>query len=50
MVTRPIETHPTELSVDQARQGETGHGVRFVLMGGLILAIFAMAAAMAFAR
>ena len=38
-----IEGHPIELSVTDARQGETGHGVRYVLGWGLALALLAMA-------
>jgi hypothetical protein len=45
-----MASHRIEVTSDRVRQGETGHGVRFVLLGGLILAIFAMAAVMAFAR
>jgi hypothetical protein len=40
----------TEISSDHARQGETGHGVRYVLIVSLLLAIIAMGLALAFAR
>jgi hypothetical protein len=40
----------TEIQSDQARGGETGHGVRYVLAISLGLAIFAMAMALTFAR
>ena len=40
----------TEIQSDQARGGETGHGVRYVLIFSLALAIFAMALALTFAR
>jgi hypothetical protein len=42
--------HPTERDVDQARQGETGHGVRFVLAASLVLALLAMLLVLSFAR
>ena len=38
-----------ELSTDQARQGETGHHVRYVLAIGTILAVAALAMAVMFA-
>jgi hypothetical protein len=41
---------PIQISSDHARQGETGHGVRYVLAASLFLAIFAMASVLAFAR
>jgi hypothetical protein len=33
----------TELTTDQARQGETGHHVRYVLMFGTMLVVAAFA-------
>jgi hypothetical protein len=45
-----MASHPTELSVTEARQGETGHGVRYVLGCGLALALLAMAIILAFGR
>jgi len=33
----------TELSTDNVRQGETGHHVRYILMFGTGLAVFAFA-------
>ena len=33
----------TELSTDSARQGETGHHVRYILMFGTGLVVFAFA-------
>jgi hypothetical protein len=41
--------HRSELSVDRVRQGETGHGVRFVLGYSLALAIVAIGLAFALA-
>jgi hypothetical protein len=38
-----------ELSTDQARQGETGHHVRYVLAIGTVLAVAALAMAVIFA-
>ena len=37
-----MQTNRTELSADQARQGVTGHGVRYVLIFGLLGAILAL--------
>ena len=39
-----------ELSADAARQGVTGHGVRYVLGFGLLLAIFSLGTVLMFAR
>ena len=36
-----MEPKITELSVDDARQGVTGHGVRYVLGFGLLFAVLA---------
>ena len=38
-----------ELTTDQARQGETGHHVRYVLAIGTVLAVAALAMAVIFA-
>jgi hypothetical protein len=40
----------TELSTDSARQGETGHHVRYILMfgTGLVIVAFAVIAMIAF--
>jgi hypothetical protein len=40
--------HRTTLSSQDARQGDTGHGVRYVLGIGLALAILAMIGVMTF--
>jgi hypothetical protein len=45
-----MAVHPIELTAVRARQGETGHGVRYVLGYGLALAIVAMAIVLTFAR
>jgi hypothetical protein len=45
-----VASHPTELNVTEARQGETGHGVRYVLGYGLALALLAMVFMLAFAH
>jgi hypothetical protein len=37
-------------SADDARQGVTGHNVRYVLFWGIILAVFALGTAAYFAR
>ena len=37
-----MPTSQTEISMQKARQGETGHGVRYVLAFGLALAVCAM--------
>ena len=42
--------HPIQLDEVKARQGETGHGVRYVLGFGLALALTAMMAMLVFAR
>jgi hypothetical protein len=39
----------TDLTTDEARQGETGHGVRYMLGYGLVLAVIAMGLAAMFA-
>lgn len=44
-----MTVHRSKLSVDRVRQGETGHGVRFVLGYSLTLAIVAMGLAFLFA-
>ncbi len=36
---------PEALSTDEVRQGETGHGVRYVLMVSLTAALIALAVA-----
>ena len=41
-----MAAEPTEKSVQDARQGETGQGVRYVLGFGLLLAVVAMIAVM----
>jgi len=33
---------PDDVSTDDARQGETGHGVRYMLAFGLAFAVIAM--------
>ena len=43
-----MAAHPIEL--DKVRQGETGHGVRYVLAYGLALAFLAMILVLTFAR
>jgi hypothetical protein len=45
-----MSKQPIEISSDNARQGETGHGVRYVLAVSLFLAIFAIASVLAFSR
>jgi hypothetical protein len=45
-----MASHPNELSVAEARQGETGHRVRYVLGCGLALALLAMTFMLAFAH
>ena len=45
-----MAAHPIELNVVRARQGETGHGVRYVLAYGLALAVLAMACVLVFAH
>jgi hypothetical protein len=45
-----MATHPYEIDLERARQGVTGHNVRYVLGYGLVLAIVAMALVMMFAR
>ncbi len=35
------QTRPTKIGADEARQGVTGHNVRFVLAVGLALAVIA---------
>jgi hypothetical protein len=46
MTINPVEfSEHAELSTDQARQGETGHGVRYILAIGTGLAVFAIALA-----
>ena len=37
-----MDQHSTNVSADQARQGVTGHGVRYVLGYGLALAIVSL--------
>ena len=45
-MTPDVETSEhAELSSDQARQGETGHHVRYVLAIGTVLAVAALAMA-----
>jgi hypothetical protein len=50
MSIEPMPSERVEIQSDAARQGETGHGVRYVLMASLVLAIIAMALALTFAR
>jgi hypothetical protein len=45
-----MATHPIKLDLARARQGVTGHGVRYVLGYGLALAVLAMALVLVFAR
>ena len=45
-----MEPKRIELSVDAARQGVTGHGVRYVLGFSLLLAICSLATVLIFAR
>ena len=45
-----MTTHPIEIDPVKARQGVTGHGVRYVLGYGLALAAFAMVLMLTFAR
>jgi hypothetical protein len=45
-----MATHPIELDAVKARQGVTGHGVRYVLGYGLALAALAMVLVLMFAR
>jgi len=42
--------HPIEIDPVKARQGVTGHGVRYVLGYGLALAVLAMVLVSMFAR
>ena len=37
-----MATGPTIITVEDARQGDTGHNVRYVLGFGLVLAIISM--------
>lgn len=39
----------TELSTDAARQGETGHGVRYMLAFGLLFGVIGLGLAAMFA-
>jgi hypothetical protein len=45
-----MPTSQIEISMQNARQGETGHGVRYVLGFGLALAVCAMLLVPVFAR
>jgi hypothetical protein len=45
-----MATHPIKVDATQARQGVTGHGVRYVLGYGLALAFLAMVVVLIFAR
>ncbi len=45
-----MDQKKTDLSTDAARQGVTGHGVRYVLGYSLLLAICTLALTMVFAR
>ena len=45
-----MDQNRNDLSVDSARQGVTGHGVRYVLGYSLLLAICTLALVMVFAR
>ena len=38
-----------DVSTDDARQGETGHGVRYMLAFGLVFAVIAMGLTVVFA-
>lgn len=45
-----MPTPQIETRIQDARQGETGHGVRYVLGFGLALALCAMVLTLTFAR
>jgi len=45
-----MATHQVEIDPVRARQGVTGHGVRYVLGYGLALAVFAMVLVLTFGR
>ena len=45
-----MATHPIKLDLERARQGVTGHGVRYVLGYGLALAVLALVLVVALAR
>ena len=45
-----MDQKSSQTPVDAARQGVTGHGVRYVLGYSLLLAICSLALVMAFAR
>ncbi len=45
-----MATHPIEIDPVRARQGVTGHGVRYVLGYGLTLAVLAGLLVLMFAR
>jgi len=45
-----MATHPIEIDPVKARQGVTGHGVRYVLGYGLALAVLAMVLVSMYAR
>jgi hypothetical protein len=45
-----MQTNRIELTEDQARQGVTGHGVRYVLGFGLLGAVLALAITFAVLR
>ena len=45
-----MDKDPIPRTVDQARQGVTGHGVRYVLGYGLALAVVSLFALMLFTR
>jgi hypothetical protein len=45
-----VATHPVEIGPVEARQGVAGHGVRYVLACGLVLAVLGMVLVLALAR
>ena len=45
-----MDQHQTRLTPDQARSGVTGHGVRYVLGYGLLLAVVSLFLLMLFVR
>lgn len=45
-----MSTDKLQLTTDQARQGETGHGVRYMLGYGIAFAVLALGLAAMFLR
>lgn len=45
-----MSTEQTQLSTDQVRQGETGHGVRYMLGYGIALTVLALGFTILFLR